>query len=179
MTGLRGSAPIAIALALLIPSFESYAQTPPPSEVAKCRSIQDSARQWACFNALNARMKQQPKPAPAAPAAGVNPPATPSPNTDVAEQATATTEFKTSPGQPFCFQIDQLKEYLLAGVNNDQRWMKELDCYPIVGGAKVTIIEEYPSDSDIAHVVKVRIFSPSGKGSVVGYTLSLGIGSNK
>jgi len=57
--------------------------------------------------------------------------------------------------------------------------MKELDCYPIVGGAKVTIIEEYPSDSDIAHVVKVRLFSPKGSGSVVGDTLSLGIGSTK
>jgi hypothetical protein len=84
-------------------------------------------------------------------------------------------ELKTAPGQPFCLQMDQLQEYLIAAVKHDERWMKELDCYAIVGGAKVTIIEEYPSESDIGHVVKVRIFSPKSQGSVVGYTLSLGI----
>jgi len=84
-------------------------------------------------------------------------------------------DLKTSPGQPFCTEMAQLQEYLLAMVQRDQRWMRELDCHGIVGGAKVTIIEEYPSGSDIGHVVKVRIFSPKGQGSVVGYTLSLGI----
>lgn len=84
-------------------------------------------------------------------------------------------ELKTSPGQPFCLEMDQLQEYLIAAIQKDARWMKELKCSGIVGGAKVTIIEEYPSESEIGHVVKVRIFSPNGQGSVVGYTLSLGI----
>jgi hypothetical protein len=84
-------------------------------------------------------------------------------------------ELKTSAGQPFCFQMDQLREYFLAMVQKDEKWMKELDCYPIVAGAKVTIIEEYPSELEPIHVVKVRIFSPKGAGSVVGYTFNLGI----
>lgn len=84
-------------------------------------------------------------------------------------------ELQTSPGQPFCLQMDQLQEYLLAMIKKDERWMNELDCYPIVGGAKVVIIEDYPSDTPVMHIVKVRLFSPQGQGSVVGYTLNIGI----
>jgi hypothetical protein len=87
-------------------------------------------------------------------------------------------ELKTSAGQPFCFEKDQLREYLLAILQKDERWAKELDCHPIIAGAKVTIIEEYPSDVEM-HVVKVRIFSPKGEGSVVGYTVNLGIEQKK
>ena len=70
----------------------------------------------------------------------------------------------------------ELQEYLLAMLQKDTKWMSELSsCAPLIGGAKVTVIESYENDSGIAKVVKVRVFSPQGKGSAVGYTLDLGL----
>ena len=85
-------------------------------------------------------------------------------------------ELQTSPGQPVCIEKAELQEYLLAMLQQDAKWMSELrSCAPLIGGAKVTVIESYENDSGIAKVVKVRVFSPKGKGSAVGYTLDLGL----
>jgi hypothetical protein len=41
------------------------------------------------------------------------------------------------------------------------------------GGLQIGIIEDYPSDSDMGHVAKVRVFVPHSRDSVVGYVLRL------
>lgn len=76
-------------------------------------------------------------------------------------------------GQPFCEDRDELQEYILAALKNDTTWLKSLkSCATVKAGLKVAVIEEYEG-SDLGHVVKVRVFG--GRGSMVGYTLSLGL----
>ena len=77
-------------------------------------------------------------------------------------------------GQPICTEKDQLQEYFMAVIKQDQQWIKQLSsCGMLKASLKVAVIEEYPSDSDIGHVVKIRAFG--ARGSAVGYTLSLGL----
>ena len=81
----------------------------------------------------------------------------------------------TSAGQPFCTKVEELQEFLLAAMQHDQRWLQSLhSCLPAPAGTKVAIIEHLPSDSEIGHVVRVRIITKSGA-SAVGYTLNLGL----
>jgi hypothetical protein len=84
-------------------------------------------------------------------------------------------EFVTPPaGQPMCVDPDDLLEYLMAGIKQDNQWAQQVKgCGMLKGGLKVVVIEDLPSDSDISHVVKIRVFN--AKGSGVGYTLSLGL----
>lgn len=63
---------VVVLLALWSPAGASV-QTPPPDEIAKCRSIADTNAQFACFHRLNARMKRLKEEAPAA-LAPANPP---------------------------------------------------------------------------------------------------------
>lgn len=81
-----------------------------------------------------------------------------------------------SAGQPFCTERENLQEFILALVQQDDRWLAELKdkCMGLAEGTKISIIEEFESASDIGHVVKVRAFAPR-KGSIVGYTLNLGL----
>jgi hypothetical protein len=75
-----------VITAFWLPGFVVAAQTPSPNEVAHCRSILDATAQFACFHALNEKLKravnQSPTPtavpAPASPAPPVAAPA-PSP----------------------------------------------------------------------------------------------------
>jgi hypothetical protein len=89
-------------------------------------------------------------------------------------------EVTTSPGQPLCDTPEHLQEWILAAVQHDDRWIKELSrsCTSAAGGSKIVIIEDLPSDSDIGHVVKVRVFGKTS-GSVVGYTVSIGLNGLK
>lgn len=81
----------------------------------------------------------------------------------------------TSEGQPFCTDEAELQQFILAMLKQDPTWMKALrTCMAVQGGAKIAVIEHLPSDSDIGHVIRARLFSPSGR-SFVGYTLNLGI----
>jgi hypothetical protein len=82
----------------------------------------------------------------------------------------------TTDGMPVCDSPDHLREFLLAAVQHDERWIRELkqDCPSVIGGAKVTIIEDLPSESDIAHVVRIRVFGLKA-GSATGYTLNIAL----
>ncbi len=65
-------------------------------------------------------------------------------------------------------------EYLMAGLKQDKQWSQQVTgCGMLKGGLKVVVLEDLPSDSKIAHVVKIRVFN--ARGSRVGYTLSLGL----
>jgi hypothetical protein len=76
-------------------------------------------------------------------------------------------------GAPFCTDVGQLREYMMAGLQNDEKWMGSLEsCAFVKGGLKVAIIEDLPG-SDLGHVVRARLFGSGG--STVGYTLSLGL----
>jgi hypothetical protein len=83
----------------------------------------------------------------------------------------------TTPGMPLCDTPEHLKEFLLAAIQHDERWAQELaaDCPTVNVGLKAAIIEELPSDSDVLHVVKIRIFSPYRKGSATGYAVNVGL----
>lgn len=83
----------------------------------------------------------------------------------------------TTPGMPVCDTPEHLKEFLLAGVSNDQRWMNEIKdaCPSVKGGLKAAIIEELSGDSTVMHVVKVRVFSAYSRGSATGYTVDIGL----
>jgi hypothetical protein len=84
-------------------------------------------------------------------------------------------EFITPPeGQPICLEPGDLYEYLMAGLKKDKQWSQQVTgCTMLKGGLKVIVLDDLPSDSEIAHVVKIRAFS--AKGSGVGYTLSVGL----
>jgi hypothetical protein len=116
--------------------------------------------------------------APPVPAAPPKPPETvaATPDTPVAALTTVGTLY-TTPGMPVCDTPEHLKEYLLAAVNRDQQWARELgeDCPTVKGGLKAVIIEDLPSDSDVLHVIKIRVFSPYGKGSATGYAVNVGL----
>jgi hypothetical protein len=81
-------------------------------------------------------------------------------------------ELRAKAGQPFCNEKDKLQEFLLALMQNNDRWLRELkdECMGLPEGAQMAVIENYSSDSTIGHVSKVRVFAPK-KGSMVGYTL--------
>ena len=73
-------------------------------------------------------------------------------------------------GAPFCVEQDHLQEYLLAALQHDDAWTKQLDdCGILKAGTRIGVIEELPSQSTIGHVSKVRVIA---KGvSAVGYIL--------
>ena len=85
-------------------------------------------------------------------------------------------EFTTpSHGQPMCADQESLFEYMLAAVNQDNQWAQQVKgCTMLKAGLKVVVLEDVPSDSEIAHVVKIRVFIARGS-SAVGYTLSVGL----
>ena len=93
----------------------------------------------------------------------------------VADDALLGKDLKTPPtGQPFCTDRDELKEFMIAGLKGDTEWAGQLQsCAMIAGGKKIAVLEDYPSDTELGHVVKVRAFGTSG--SLVGYTISLGL----
>jgi len=80
----------------------AYAQAPPSNEVAWCRSM-DSAAQWACFKALNEKMKQAVKPNSAVPAAPSPNPAAPA----------ASSGMVAVPGAPACASLSNAQKRLL------------------------------------------------------------------
>jgi hypothetical protein len=92
-----------------------------------------------------------------------------------ADESLLGNEFITpSVGQPICVEPGDLMEYLMAGIKQDNQWAQQVSgCGMLKGGLKIVILEDLPSDSEIAHVVKIRVFS--AQGSAVGYTLSLGL----
>jgi hypothetical protein len=90
----------------------------------------------------------------------------------VSQKASDSKQLRAAAGQPFCVERNKLQEFLLALLQRDARWLRELkdNCMGLPEGAKMVVIEEYPSGSEIGHVSKVRVFAPR-KGSMVGYTL--------
>lgn len=83
----------------------------------------------------------------------------------------------TTDGMPVCDSPEHLREFLMAGLQRDERWIHELaeNCPTVNGGLKAVIIEDLPSDTDAMHVVKIRVFSPRGKGSATGYAVNIGL----
>ena len=80
-------------------------------------------------------------------------------------------DMKARAGQPFCEQVDDLHDYLVALAKRNLDAMHALDCGGLPQGARLTILQEFPSASDAGHVARVRAFILGGGGSVTGYTL--------
>jgi len=80
---------------------------------------------------------------------------------------------KTSPGQPLCIDQDSLAGLLMAGVTHNREAAKSLACESIPAGAKVEVIERYPSGSTFMRVIKVRVTTPRHPGPTIGFTLEL------
>ena len=77
-------------------------------------------------------------------------------------------------GQPFCKDMEHLKEYFTAMLTKNKRYMEELDdCAFFREGIRYSTIEKYDNDSDIGFVSKVRVFYPNQPGSVVGYLFTI------
>ena len=74
-------------------------------------------------------------------------------------------------GQPFCEQVDDLHDYLVAIAKRNLDAMHALDCGGLPQGARLTVLQEFPSASVDGHVARVRAFILGGGGSVTGYTL--------
>jgi hypothetical protein len=63
-------------------------------------------------------------------------------------------------GAPFCVEQDHLQEYILAALQRDDAWIKQLDdCGILKAGTRIGVIEELPSQSTSGHVSKVRVIS--------------------
>ncbi|MGA7790485.1 MAG: hypothetical protein WCA56_20240 [Xanthobacteraceae bacterium] len=60
---------IAFVLAILWFPSATWAQTPPPDAVARCRSITNTVAQFSCFHRLNEKLRQAAEESKAAPAA--------------------------------------------------------------------------------------------------------------
>jgi predicted aspartyl protease len=81
-------------------------------------------------------------------------------------------------GQPVCVDHDALLRVLVTSllaaqgkITSDRISME--GCQIIQKGSRVEILERYPSDSTIGHVVKVRVTSPMLNDAVVGFSLEL------
>jgi predicted aspartyl protease len=81
-------------------------------------------------------------------------------------------------GQPVCVDHDALLRVLVTSllavqgkITRDGISME--GCQIIQTGSRVEILERYPSDSTIGHVVKVRVTSPMLNDAIVGYSLEL------
>jgi hypothetical protein len=71
-------------------------------------------------------------------------------------------------GAPFCVEQDHLQEYILAALQHDDAWIKQLnDCSMLKAGTRIGVIEELPSQSTLGHISKVREISRGV--SAVGY----------
>src|SRR4051794_9769152 len=96
-------------------------------------------------------------------------------NPALADDALAGREMLTSPhGQPLCDDEAALREYLAAMLNQDKEAMEQIEgCAMLKPGLRVAVLGDVPSDSKLAHIVKIRVFGPNS--SAVGYTLSFGL----
>lgn len=86
---------------------------------------------------------------------------------------------KTPPsGQPFCAERERLREYLMAMLSGDKKWAMQVDgCAMISPGLKVVVLDEEAAEADAPfRVLQVRAFGT--KGSMVGYTISVGLVGN-
>ena len=93
----------------------------------------------------------------------------------LATTPTIAADITTSEGQPLCDTADHLHEFLLASLQKNSRWMKELStsCVSLKEGLSVGVIEEMSGENDLK-VLKVRAFG-SKTGSMTGYTLNVGL----
>ena len=86
-----------------------------------------------------------------------------------------------SNGQPFCLEVENLKEFMIAAMTEDRdnlgAILKEGSCTMLKRGTSLAILEDLGDEDDELHSIKVRAISP--KGSVVGYSLSVGMISRK
>jgi hypothetical protein len=81
-------------------------------------------------------------------------------------------------GQPVCLDQDALLRVLVTSLLAEQGKITRdgismEGCQIIQKGSRVEILERYPSDSTIGHVVKVRVTSSTLNNAVVGCTLEL------
>jgi hypothetical protein len=93
----------------------------------------------------------------------------------LADDALAGKEMRTSPhGQPLCDDEAALRGYLAAMLNQDSEAMEQVGgCGMLKPGLRVVVLEDVPSNSTLAHIVKIRVFGSHG--SAVGYTLNFGL----
>ena len=82
-----------------------------------------------------------------------------------------------SNGQPFCLEVEDLKEFLTAALMEDKASlgssMKEGRCTMLKRGTPISVLEDLGDEDEELHGVKVRAIGP--KGSLVGYSLSVGM----
>lgn len=81
-------------------------------------------------------------------------------------------DFNTQPGQPLCASLDDLQTYMRAALLNDSdaKW----DCQLLEPGLRLKV-EEVVNKTVVGELVKARVFT--AKGSVVGYTMNVGLTS--
>ncbi|WP_336492903.1 hypothetical protein [Methylobacterium nigriterrae] len=96
-------------------------------------------------------------------------------NPALADDALAGREMLTSPhGQPLCDDEAALRGYLAAMLNQDKEAMKQVaGCAMLKPGLRVVVLQDVPSASKLAHIVRIRAFGQHS--SAVGYTLSFGL----
>lgn|SRR6185436_13445775 len=84
-------------------------------------------------------------------------------------------------GQPFCLELDGLKEFMIAAMTDDTvavgAILKEGTCTMIKKGIPLSVLEDLGDEDDELHGVKIRAMGP--KGSVIGYSLSVGMVDRK
>jgi hypothetical protein len=85
-------------------------------------------------------------------------------------------------GQPFCFEMSDLKEFMVAALTNDTVWtktmIKEEKCATLKKGTAFAVLEDVNNQDEELHVIKVRAIGRP-KGSVVGYTMNVGLVERK
>ena len=82
----------------------------------------------------------------------------------------------TLDGLPVCDSPENLRAFTTAVMQKDAAAQLDLvySCFIMAGGETVDVIEELPSDSPVARVVKIRITSRQ-RGAAEGYTLNIGL----
>jgi hypothetical protein len=80
-------------------------------------------------------------------------------------------EIKAQAGQPFCQRLEDLQDYIIALLQHNADEAQRLDCGGLPSGARLVILEDLPTESQVGHAARVRAFILGGGGSLVGYTL--------
>jgi hypothetical protein len=86
-------------------------------------------------------------------------------------------------GSPFCTELENLREYIVAAMTNDVHGIKALHkdklCFMLKHGIPISVLEDLgDTDSDL-HGLKVRAIIPTTSTSLVGYTLTVGMRERK
>lgn len=79
--------------------------------------------------------------------------------------------FRSQPGQPICFERDDLQEYMQALLKRDQKWAKSLTgCGGMSEGIDYVVTELGDGEPNpVMTLAKIRVLDKSG--SLVGWTI--------